>query len=91
MDGSGARVGGTKVIDAHDDAFKEAGRFGVWTKADSIVQFDDLTARSCARHAPSDQRNRAAGVLAFLRGLMQALETNLSLAGDFEQRTSRVR
>jgi hypothetical protein len=35
---------GNKVIDAHDDAFKEAGKFGVWTKADSIVQFDDLTA-----------------------------------------------
>lgn len=35
---------GKKVIDAHDDAFKDAGKFGVWTKADSIVQFDDLTA-----------------------------------------------
>ena len=35
---------GKKVIDGHDDSFKEAGRFGVWTKADSIVQFDDLTA-----------------------------------------------
>jgi 3-keto-disaccharide hydrolase len=35
---------GDKVIDARDDAFKEAGKFGVWTKADSIVLFDDLTA-----------------------------------------------
>ncbi|MGZ6124402.1 MAG: hypothetical protein ACXWLR_05555 [Myxococcales bacterium] len=35
---------GKKVIDARDDTFKAAGRFGVWTKADSIVQFDDLTA-----------------------------------------------
>jgi hypothetical protein len=35
---------GKRVIDEHDDAFKEAGKFGVWTKADSIVQFDDLTA-----------------------------------------------
>lgn len=35
---------GKKVIDAHDGAFKEAGKFGVWTKADSIIQFDDLTA-----------------------------------------------
>ncbi len=35
---------GNKVIDAHDDAFKGAGKFGVWTKADSIVQFDNLTA-----------------------------------------------
>jgi hypothetical protein len=35
---------GKKVIDDHDGTFKEAGKFGVWTKADSIVQFDDLTA-----------------------------------------------
>src|SRR5207245_2696242 len=35
---------GKKVIDARDDSFREAGKFGVWTKADSIIQFDDLTA-----------------------------------------------
>jgi len=35
---------GNKVIDAHDETFKDAGKFGVWTKADSIVQFDDLVA-----------------------------------------------
>jgi len=35
---------GKKVIDDHDSTFKDAGKFGVWTKADSIVQFDDLTA-----------------------------------------------
>jgi hypothetical protein len=35
---------GARVIDAHDGAFKEAGKWGVWTKADSIIQFDDLTA-----------------------------------------------
>jgi hypothetical protein len=35
---------GKNVIDEHDDTFKDAGKFGVWTKADSIVQFDDLTA-----------------------------------------------
>ena len=35
---------GNKVIEAHDDTFKDAGKFGVWTKADSIIQFDDLTA-----------------------------------------------
>ena len=35
---------GSKVIDTHDDTFKDAGKFGVWTKADSIIQFDDLTA-----------------------------------------------
>ena len=35
---------GRKVIDAHDSTFSDAGKVGVWTKADSIVQFDDLTA-----------------------------------------------
>jgi hypothetical protein len=35
---------GNKVIDASDGSFKDAGKFGVWTKADSIIQFDDLTA-----------------------------------------------
>lgn len=35
---------GTRVIDAHDKTFSEAGKFGVWTKADSVIYFDDLTA-----------------------------------------------
>ena len=34
---------GTKVLDATDDTFKEAGRVGLWTKADSVIQFDDFT------------------------------------------------
>ena len=34
---------GTKVLDATDDSFKEAGRVGLWTKADSVIQFDDFT------------------------------------------------
>lgn len=35
---------GQKVIDAHDSTLTEAGQFGVWTKADSVIYFDDLTA-----------------------------------------------
>jgi hypothetical protein len=34
---------GKKVLDATDDTFKDAGRVGLWTKADSVIQFDDLT------------------------------------------------
>lgn len=34
---------GTKVLDAIDDTFKDAGRVGLWTKADSVIQFDDFT------------------------------------------------
>jgi hypothetical protein len=33
-----------KVMDAKDSTFAAAGKVGVWTKADSVIQFDDLTA-----------------------------------------------
>jgi len=33
---------GTKAIDWTDDTFKEAGKVGVWTKADSVTLFDDF-------------------------------------------------
>ena len=35
---------GQKVLDATDDTFKDAGRVGLWTKADSVIYFDNLTA-----------------------------------------------
>jgi len=35
---------GTQVLDAHDATFKDAGKVGLWTKADSVISFDDLTA-----------------------------------------------
>jgi len=31
------------LIEATDDTFKEAGKFGVWTKADSVTSFDALS------------------------------------------------
>jgi hypothetical protein len=34
---------GTKVLDAKDETFKDAGKVGLWTKADSVIQFDDFT------------------------------------------------
>jgi hypothetical protein len=33
---------GAKVIEHQDDTFTEAGRAGLWTKADSITYFDNL-------------------------------------------------
>ncbi len=33
---------GQKVLDATDDTFKGGGKVGLWTKADSVIQFDDL-------------------------------------------------
>jgi hypothetical protein len=32
-----------KLYDVEDRTFTEAGKVGVWTKADSVTQFDDLT------------------------------------------------
>ena len=34
---------GNKVIEASDDTFKNAGKVGVWTKADSVTLFDDFS------------------------------------------------
>ena len=34
---------GKKVIAASDDSFADAGKVGVWTKADSVTLFDDFT------------------------------------------------
>ena len=34
---------GKQVIQATDETFKEAGRVGMWTKADSVTYFDDFT------------------------------------------------
>lgn len=34
---------GKKVIEATDNSFSEAGKVGIWTKADSVTLFDDFT------------------------------------------------
>jgi len=34
---------GNKVLDAKDATFKDAGKVGLWTKADSVIEFDDFT------------------------------------------------
>ena len=34
---------GTKLYDVEDWSFTQPGKLGVWTKADSVTQFDDLT------------------------------------------------
>ena len=36
---------GAKKIEASDDTFKDAGKVGLWTKADSVTYFDDLKVR----------------------------------------------
>ena len=34
---------GGKVVDAKDETFKDAGKVGLWTKADSVIAFDDFS------------------------------------------------
>ena len=34
---------GTKTLDANDETLKDAGKIGLWTKADSVIYFDDLS------------------------------------------------
>jgi hypothetical protein len=34
---------GKKAIEWDDETFKDAGKVGVWTKADSVTEFDDFT------------------------------------------------
>jgi hypothetical protein len=41
-----ATFDGKAVLDAKDGTFTEAGAVGVWTKADSVTQFDDLSAEA---------------------------------------------
>lgn len=38
-----AYLNGQKLFEVEDTTFTGAGRIGVWTKADSVTQFDDLT------------------------------------------------
>jgi len=34
---------GKKLYEVEDETFKQAGKIGLWTKADSVIYFDDLT------------------------------------------------
>jgi hypothetical protein len=36
---------GKQVIDAKDDTFQDAGKVGLWTKADSVTEFDGLVVK----------------------------------------------
>jgi hypothetical protein len=36
---------GQRVMDAKDDTFKDAGKVGLWTKADSVTYFDALSVK----------------------------------------------
>ena len=39
-------LNGRKIFEVEDDTFTKPGKVGLWTKADAVTQFDDLTAAS---------------------------------------------
>jgi hypothetical protein len=47
---------GQLKITAKDSTFKEAGKVGLWTKADSVIYFDDLTVEDLATSAGASPR-----------------------------------
>lgn len=36
-------LNGKRQLDVKDETFKDAGKIGLWTKADAVTSFDDLT------------------------------------------------
>jgi hypothetical protein len=52
---------GQLKITAKDETFKDAGKIGLWTKADSVIHFDDFTVEELgsAKSAASQQRSVA--------------------------------
>ena len=38
-------LNGKKYLDAYDETFSEAGKVGLWTKADAQTYFDDFQAK----------------------------------------------
>jgi hypothetical protein len=47
-----ATLNGTAVLEGSDDLFREAGWVGLWTKADSVTEFDDLVVTPASPPAP---------------------------------------
>jgi hypothetical protein len=43
------RLNGNALFEAHDRTFGDAGRVGLWTKADSLTHFDDLRVEPSVR------------------------------------------
>lgn len=39
---------GAKLYEVEENTFKDAGKFGLWTKADSYTLFDDLSMMAAA-------------------------------------------
>ena len=51
-------LNGKKLFDVENNTFTEAGKIGLWTKADAITQFDDLRATSLDQPSQPPERRR---------------------------------
>jgi hypothetical protein len=49
---------GQLKITAKDDTFKDAGKIGLWTKADSVIYFDDLAAEDLSGAKPAASHDK---------------------------------
>jgi len=49
---------GKKMLDVKDDTFKEAGTVGLWTKADAVTSFDDLTVMKAEAKKPKKHEGK---------------------------------
>jgi hypothetical protein len=47
-----------KVLEVENDTFTEAGKVGLWTKADSVTHFDDLTVTSLDEKSDEGSKGR---------------------------------
>jgi hypothetical protein len=59
---------GQLKITAKDGTFRDAGRIGVWTKADSVIYFDDLTVKNLG-----DSASAATGAKIYAQRLVDEL------------------
>lgn len=46
-------VDGKKLLDVEDRTFTEAGKIGLWTKADAATMFDDLAVKAVIDAKPA--------------------------------------
>ncbi len=60
-------------ITAKDDTFKDAGKIGLWTKADSVIYFDDLTVEEASGAKGAGATNGGAKGKIFAQKLVEEL------------------
>lgn len=49
-------LNGNLLIEAQDESLRESGKIGLWTKADAVTYFDNLTASNPSASSPSPTR-----------------------------------